>query len=49
MEIQSLCEKAPVKTDTQIEQFGNFVKNGGTGPVNFEIDFPRFCNGCRLK
>ena len=24
-----LCEKAPVTIDTQIEQYGNFVKHGG--------------------
>ena len=24
-----LCEKAPVIIDTQIEQYGNFVKHGG--------------------
>ena len=30
MEVRILCEKAPVMTDTQTEQFGNFVKNGGT-------------------
>ena len=30
VEIRLLSEKAPVTTDTQTEQFGNFVKNGGT-------------------
>ena len=30
LEIQLLCEKTPVTTDTQTEQFGNFVKNGET-------------------
>ena len=29
METWSLCEKAPEKIDTHIEQYGNFVKHGG--------------------
>ena len=28
MEVRILLEKAPVTTDTQTKQFGNFVKNG---------------------
>ena len=29
MEIWLLCEKASVTIDTQIKQYGNFVKHGG--------------------
>ena len=27
-----LCEKAPETIDTQLEQYGNFVKHGGATP-----------------